>query len=243
MVAILSGGCMIHATQGLLGHALAKWTYDPTTPFKFMFLIEAGTSPQEYARNIIIEQMLATDCKALLMIDDDMVVSGTVLDLLATPEYDIVAPLQHMFMPPDPSKGRPFPEAYPCAFMFDKERKEGQQIRPVYPVSGCSASPVEAVGSGVMLIRREVLEDERMLIAPGMTPPAFFKNVYRDNGERIRGLDIDFCRRAHALGYKIKVNWSVSVGHYKRTDLNDVDLYAKGSWRVGYEQGLKSKES
>lgn len=243
MVATLSGGGMIHASHAILAHFLPIWSQSPNVPYEFSYKIEAGTSPQEYARNILCKDALESGADTLLMMDDDMIVSGTILDLLATPGYDIAAPLQYMFMPPNPERGRHFPECLPCAFEFDKEAPEGQQIRPVYPTSPEGSSVVEAVGSGVMAIKRRVLEDPRMLLTEGLEPPALWKNIYRDNGERIRGLDIDFCRRAHALGYRIMVNWGVQVGHYKRTNLNDIDAFAKGSFMLGIQKGIKDGKS
>lgn len=239
MIAPISGSGMLHSTHALLAYHLPLWSANPNIPFEFIYRAEIGTSPQEYARNIVCGDAVKAECDVLVMIDDDMIVSGTVLDLLTTPHYDIAGPLQYMFMPPDPAKGRDFPECYPCAFKFDHEQPEGRQIFPVYPTAPEGSSVVEAVGSGVIAIRRKVLEDPKMLLEVGMDPPALWKNVYLGNGERIRGLDIDFCRRAHGLGYSIMVNWSVQVGHYKRANLNDVDAFAKGSFLQGYHAGEK----
>lgn len=243
LVAILSGGVMNHVTQTWLAYNLPILTASPNCPYKFGLYIEAGTSPQEYARNRIIEAFLKSDCEILMMIDDDMTMRPGALDLLSTPEpWDIVAPLQHMFHPVNPDKGKFKPECIPCAFNRDAKAEIGKQLLPVYPMEGDgNVSEVSAVGSGVMAIKRRVLEDPKMMVEEGMEPPAFFLNRYENNGRRIRGLDIDFCWRAGELGYAIRINWGVEVGHYKRVDLWDVDYYAKASFMDGLKAGLRER--
>lgn len=239
LVGVVAGSHAAHASLLWLAYYLYPWSLNPKMRYEFLFWPEIGTSPQELARNNLCQRCLDSDAEVLLMIDDDMIVDGTVLDLLTTPDYDIVAPLQYMYLPENHEKKRAVPSTVPCAFNFDRDAPEGQQIRPVLPTPGQMITDVEAVGSGCMAIKRKVLEDPRMQIEPGLDPPAFFQNQYLANGIRIRGLDIDFCKRATELGYRIRTNWTVQVGHYKKCNLNGVDLYAKMSWHEGYEKGKR----
>jgi len=240
MIGMLTGGFMIHASQVILAHQLPIWSASPNCPYSFTLWIEAGTSPQEFARNKIIKEFLDSECDILMMVDDDMILTGKAIELLETPgDWHIVGPLQYMFQPANPERGRMKPEAYPCAFNRDKSAPIGSQTLPCWPVMGeGTVSEVAAVGSGVMAIKREVLLDRRLMVKKNMDPPAFFKNRYDRNGKRLRGLDIDFCWRAGDLGYKVMVNWAVEVGHYKRVNLNDIDFFAKGSFMDGMKAQL-----
>jgi len=224
---------MIHASQAMLAYHLPYWTGQDEVPFAFMLWIEAGSSPQPYKRNRIIQRFLDSDCDILMMIDDDMIVDKRIIGLLNTPDYDVVGPLQYTMKGIDPDKGRTVPECFPCAFNAGDE--DGQML-PVWPKQG-DVAKVDIVGSGVIAIRRCVLEDSRMLHEADLDPPAFFRDIYLANGRRTRGLDVDFCRRATELGYRVRVNWGIEVGHFKRVNLNDIDLYAKSQFMMGLRVG------
>lgn len=200
--------------------------------FVFDFIIEAGVNPQALCRNRIIEIGLGRGADVVMMIDDDMVITETTMLCLDTPDWDIVAPLQMMFRRKNPEKNQDHTAVYPCAFDFPNDR-----MTVCYPKKNETVVSVEAVGSGVMAVKRALLEDPRMLIEPGLSPPALFQDKYKANGERTRGLDIDFCRRAHALGYRVKCNFGAVVGHYKRVDLNLIEEYAKRHYLEGWEAG------
>lgn len=239
MVGFLAGGMMVHVTQAWFSYQLPLLNADQDCPFAFMPWYEAATKPCERARNQICGAFLESECQILMMVDDDMVIGDNLIDLLATAEdWDIIAPLQHMFIPADKRAGREVAECLPCAFGRDADAPIGKQMLRVKP-NGRPVDDVSAVGSGVIAIRRRVLEDPRMQVEPGYDPPAFFRNLLLPNGVRERGLDIDFCWRATELGYGVKVNWNVPVGHYKRVDLFDVDMYAQVSFMRGFAKGAE----
>ena len=68
---------------------------------------------------------------------------------------------------------------------------------------------VDAVGSGVMLIARRVLEKVKIP----------FERKWNDEGVPIKGLDFYFCDKAKALGFKIFVHWEYLCSHFKKVDL------------------------
>lgn len=237
MVSVLCSSQMIHWTIGNFLHNIPYLTADPSSRFVFVPFQCPGTKPQEFARNTIIEHFLKTDCDTLVMVDHDMIIHDpTILGLLDTPEYDIAGPLQLMYM----QSMKDGPSIQPCAFMYDDKEPRGKRLHVVTPVSGEPVTRVDAVGSGVIAIKRRVLEDPKMLNAEGMSPPAFFRNRYAENGERWRGLDIDFCVRARDLGYRIKVNWQATCGHLKTEDLYGLEIYAKNQFVMGLERGKQN---
>lgn len=241
-IAVLADGMTQHATHSLLAYHLPFISMDPNTPYTFAYWVEAARSPQDYKRNKIIEQFLDTECDVLMMIDHDMIIDMSVLDLLATKNYDIAGPLQYSMKGADPEKGHDIPRCMPCAFVRDTEN--GGAMKPVWPKQGMQAE-VDIVGSGVVAIKRRVLEDPKMQHEPDLSPPAIFRNIFEPNGRRSTGLDVGFCLRAKDLGYSVKVNWSVEVGHFHRVNLNEIDLISKHHFALGAgvigEQAHESK--
>jgi hypothetical protein len=68
---------------------------------------------------------------------------------------------------------------------------------------------VDAIGSGVMMIARRVLE----------AIPHPFRNDYDPEGIKTRGLDSNFCRRAKKLGYSVWVDTNNKSSHWTTMDL------------------------
>lgn len=213
---------------------------DPSTKYEFHLHADGGQRPQDLCRNRITGAFLKSNCDVLLMIDDDMIQKGwRTMRLLDTPDYDICAPIQLMFHPINVEAGRDKAAIYPCAFTQSEEQAKANQMSPVYPTGELECTEVDAVGSGCIAIRRHVLENEKMLLAPGYDPPAMWASQYEPNWVRYQGLDINFCLRAKALGYTIKVNWNAEIGHNKDVDLNEVEAYAKSQFTQGYEEGRR----
>ncbi len=235
-IAVLAGSNTVNVSLAQMAWQLPFISGNEDYPFRFGFQCYGGIRPQEYARNIICGDFLANDFDALMVIDEDMIFEGwNTLRVLETPDYDIAGVLQLMWDPGDPTKDQ-LPAIHPCAGV--KHPELPYKMIPVYP-NGQKVLPVDFVGSGCMVIKRRVLEDKGMLLAPGMDPPAFWRNVNEANGNRQRGMDVDFCYRAKDLGYRVRANFAASAGHHKRTDLNRVETYAKASFVQGFELGKK----
>lgn len=126
--------------------------------------------PHDHCRNIIVNEFLKTDCEWLLMVDSDVVPPMNVLDMI--------------------DNNVPVCSAYVCTFSngelvpvgmtktengychnFDKTEK--------------GLNKVDAVGTGCILIRRDVFDK--------LGKP-YFKFVYED-GLLINGEDFDFSER------------------------------------------------
>ncbi len=236
LIDVLAGNNFVNTSIAELANHVPYLNEEPTIPFRFAFHVESGVRGQELARNRICKRFLDSKADILLMVDNDMVLyQWRTLSMLQTPDWDIVAPLQLMFDGGiDEKTGELSPHAKPCAFMYDKE---AGGHRNVYPAPGVDVQEVDAVGGGVIAIQRHVLEDERMVLAPRLDPPAYFRTCVEANYVRKRGNDIDFCFRARECGYKVKINWSCPSGHLKTNDLYLVEMYAKQQFALGYETG------
>ena len=68
---------------------------------------------------------------------------------------------------------------------------------------------VDVVGSGCMIIKREVLEKVK---AP-------FERQWDDDGLAIKGLDFYFCEKAKKDGFKVWIHSDFIGSHYKTVDL------------------------
>jgi hypothetical protein len=238
LIVVLCGNHNAHASLLQLASECDRFSALDSHRFTLHFQ-PITSSPQELARNtacgIALEKLKRPD-DTLVMIDNDMIQQGwNSLRILDTPDYDIAGGLQYMWLPRDVEKKRE-PEARPCAFLRRPEGEIGQTC--VYPEKNEKSAVVDRVGSGFMAVKRRVLADERMLLAPGFDPPAIWRNVYAPNFVRTKGLDMDFCDRAKGLGYRVVVNWQAEIGHNKTVNVNEIDLYAKRQWISGYEIGV-----
>jgi hypothetical protein len=239
LIVVLCGNHMAHASLVQLANECDRFSALGTHRFT-LDLVPITASPQELARNTacgMALERLKRPTDTLLLMDNDMIQHGwRTLRLLDTPDYDIAGGLQYMWLPRDHELNRP-PEARPCVFMRKPDGEKGQTC--VYPVHGEAAREVDRVGSGFMAIKRRVLADERMHLAPGFDPPALWRNVFQPNYVRTKGLDMDFCDRAKALGYRIVANWTAEIGHNKTANVNEIDEYAKAQFIDGFERGVR----
>ena len=130
--------------------------------------------PHDYCRNLIVEEFLKSDCEWLLMIDSDVV-----------PQCDVLSMVKNDV---------PVCSAFVCTNL-------GGEIIPVGMVknkdgyhhnfrhSAPDLHRVDAVGTGCILIKREVLST--------MKKP-YFKFIYKD-GMLENGEDFDFCERVEGV--------------------------------------------
>lgn len=155
------------------------------------------------ARNEIVETMLRkTDATHLLFLDSDM-------------RFPWQLPLQLLYhakpiIGVNYSTRAGMPR--PTALLDETVEEEGPRrylYPPVDPAEAGEPVEVEAVGMGVCLIERQVLE------AVGYP---WFEAVYDPVNRRRRGEDVDFCRKAKAKGFGTWVDplASEAVGHVGR---------------------------
>jgi hypothetical protein len=169
---------------------------------RYKMKIEYPTDkPISNNRNKIVQRFLAMkDYDYLLMIDDDVVPTPNILDLLDF-DKDIITPV--MFT-------RHNKNVYPLVM----DRTKDGKYRNRKPIDIKGLMEVDATGTGCMFIKREVLEH------PALKHP--FKNHYDADGIKTTGLDFNFCTRAKKVGFKVWVHGDYVAGHYTLVDLKDV---------------------
>ena len=195
--------------------------------WSFEIALLPEVQPVHYARNMLVGAMLEGEHEWLWFLDDDITPSPSTVAVLGV-EGDVItgrAPIV-----------RPGEDGEPIVVHAAFDRREGETFG--YAPMSDGPSPIVAAGAGCLLIRRTVLEDERMRLGgayvsafgdprdlrdePGAAP-AVFRMPTKPNGEPLIGEDMDFVYRAHLLGYRCMFQPRALLGHQKRVDLSGVE--------------------
>lgn len=155
----------------------------------------------DFNRNKIVGMFLKTDCKYLLMIDDDNPCLKNPLDLIELKKDIIIYPT---FMAKT-MDGKPI-------INYNVFNKQGKKWKSQVMTPGKPLMEYDAGGTGCILIKRKVLES---LEAP-------FKSKMNKDGTRDVGSDLWFCERARRKGFKIWAHWDYSCMHFKDYDLLNI---------------------
>jgi len=150
------------------------------------------------ARNIIVEKTLEEpDYTHLLFIDDDMIFPPETLDNLLAHNKEIVG-VQAF-------KRREMYE--PCVYA-----KRGDKY---YPVLVNRFTEVDAIGTGILLIKTEVFKKVKY---------PFFETLY-DKNKTHWSVDFMFCKKAKKAGFKIYCEPNINIGH-----IGDAPVRGKGDF-------------
>ena len=131
------------------------------------------------------------------MIDSDVVPHRSPLDLIEL-DKDIIA--------------------YPCPQWNERDLywvvmdKDGGGYKPIPPERRHGLQRVDAIGTGCIMIKRNVLEQVR---AP-------FSNKQAEDGTLDLGEDFYFCQKAAAAGFEVWCDWRAPCSHFKTLNLIDV---------------------
>jgi hypothetical protein len=146
--------------------------------------------PHAGACNRLVEQFLAGTCDSLLFMDDDHIFTPDTLERLRrSPDCDIVYPLvccrRGQFQP----------------FVMCDVKGEANRVSTVLDAAGMM--PVDYVGLGFTLIKRDIIEG--VVKMHGTHDVFCFDPAYGEDG--------NFCRDARMVGARIAVNADILVGH------------------------------
>lgn len=183
-------------TRGHVWHETAK-ALEPHNPQYVREKISAAN-----VRNKIVRDFLKTDADALVMCDDDVIPAPGFLDQMIQAPYDIAGAAVPVAKMP----------AHPVFINAFDVHDDGRIMTTELPETGHKA--VDAVGTGLILIRRKVLEDK------AMTRP--FDQMIDQDGCILVGQDLEFCRRARERGYTIGVLMDTLCDHYISLHANAV---------------------
>lgn len=219
LIAIPSRNSLVHIPVATFASEAIKQNSHRNCPYWFSVAMLEAVEPTEYARNILVSVALDHKHKvdAIWFVDEDM--KPTFPDSFAMLDIDSditagVAPILSKDI------GKP---SFTWNLYREIQKGEGEKDTSFFPVglNGGKPMEVDGVGTACMIIKRHVLEDKRLWLqeerVDNIVP--MFRWPRAITGATLGTDDLDFCRRARALGYKITVSPSVRWGHLKEVDL------------------------
>jgi hypothetical protein len=135
-------------------------------------------------RQQLVHEALETDCTHIMWIDADMQFPVDTLNILLSANKDIIAGNYSTRVPPYR------PVAFKSKNNLDDRVFAGKGIEPVW-----------AVGSGLMLVKREVYDN---------IPLPHYKIEYSESYTSLVGEDVYFCNRAGENGYEVNISHELS---------------------------------
>lgn len=154
--------------------------------------------PTSNNRNMIVKRMLDGNYDFLIMLDGNDTVPMFDLMEMVDLNLDVV--------------GAAYPQWKENDIFWVACDKTDDGYKPIPPDRRKGILEVDAVGTGCICIKREVLEDV----------PAPFERKWSPEGIQLLGQDFYFCEKAKAEGYKVWVDWTRVCDHIKEVSLVSV---------------------
>lgn len=196
-IAILNQGTIRPELANLLIHI----THDPRYQIKIIYPSER---PITNNRNKIVRDFIYGDWDYLLMIDSDVVSHRSPLDLIEL-DKDVV--------------GYPCPQWNEGNIYWLAMDQDDDGYKSIQPERRHGLQRVDAIGTGCILIKRQVLEHVH---AP-------FSDRLGEDGTLDLGEDFYFCQKAIEAGFEVWCDWRAPCSHFKELDLiNVLELVTNG---------------
>lgn len=204
---------------------------DPNHPRTYEVMYVPGLRPVAFSRNVAITNFLNHEfADKLWFIDDDLVPTDTSTKIFDS-KADIVSGLYWLLLM---KEGKPTLSTA----VYTKVSGGFEQVNPKNLLIGQTIVPIDAAGTGTLLISRKVAEDMRMMntkeyiSAEGQITTLsdnealpIFRTQFKANGSEERSEDIDFVWRAKQLGYSCECVIDARFFHKKEVLVD---------WLVGY---------
>lgn len=185
--------------QGSIRPEIATLMADLPNQNKYNLIIDyPANKPISHNRNKIVKRFLETDMDYLLMMDGDCVPPPEILEL-ADYDKDIIGAVCYGYL-----------KKMIIPFVMKKNAEGTFNVLETCEESG--VVECDAIGTGVIMIKREVLEN---LQYP-------FRNEYDPDGIKTKGLDFNFCSRAKKIGYKVFAQTDFTCSHWTVQDLKTI---------------------
>jgi hypothetical protein len=159
----------------------------------------------DHARNLLVRDALVNGFEHIFFVDDDMSLEPDTLTKLYEANKDIIGGL---------CVSRHTQE--PCA--FEAKEFENGKVKLYKPIKKIQedVQEVDAIGTGCVLIKRQVLE--KMFEKHKQFMFEFLKETNPLTGVvNYKGEDVVFCERAKELGFKVWLHSDVRPGHEAKT--------------------------
>ena len=208
----------------------------PGGQWVYSFRIVNDYFPTEYARNVLCRHFLESDAQYMWFIDSDTMPDENSFKLFDV-DADIVAGVYPIGRQ---ERGNRVLAVDWGMYQKSPEHENGWLALPLEAYQKGEVIDVDAVATGCMVIKRKVIEHfAKTAEKDADGTPAIFFWPKVCTGKSICSDDFDFCKRAKAAGFEIKVHTSVRWGHLKFKDLRDVYQQLKTAWMAGYEESAE----
>lgn len=186
--------------QGWIRPEHINWILEATR-FKVPFELRYhDKKPASHNRNLAVQDFLKTDCTHFLSIDHDVIPTKNPFHLVKE-DKDIIGLPARVFQ-----KGM-----FNWVVYNHDDNNEGF-YNPVDIRGKEGLIEADVVGSGCILIKREVLENIK---AP-------FSRKWNEDGTTKYGLDFYFCIKAKEQGYKAYCAVDYKCEHFKEMGINQI---------------------
>lgn len=162
--------------------------YNKHPHFKLKWSIIMGSRQIHFARNALVSAAAKQGADYVAFIDADMTFPEDTLHRLYYNSKDICGVLY---------KGRLKPHPY-NVFFWNGDKTGMEQVRRTWNPPDVKLMEVDAVGTGIMLIKKKVFSE--------LKQPYFFYEADRSE-------DIMFCQACREKGIRIFVDTTVKCGH------------------------------
>ena len=179
---------------------LMQWMQSKTKDYEFKIFFPTHR-PIPANRHQIVKDFLAGDWDYLVMLDDDTMCIRNLFDLL-----DLDLPVVGGVYPGRNEEGLMF-HVYE---MTDKKETTFRQYPPEFREG---LKKVDAVATGMIVIKREVLEKMR---EEGLQP---FEEIFHEDGTFYYSDDMGFCMKCRDLGIDVWAHFDYLGSHWKEVDL------------------------
>jgi hypothetical protein len=147
------------------------------------------------SRNIMVNEILKTDCTHVLFLDDDHVIGKNDIINAVYSDIDVLGGLYF---------DRQYPH-YPNVF---KKDDEGYMCR-WYGGVNCGLQEVDAIGTGFVLVKKSVFEKMEFPWFKWHEQVEGLKVTEKD----VIGCDVVFSVKAHNLGFKVVCDTNMVIDH------------------------------
>ncbi len=189
----------------------------------------------DYARNVIAEEFLESDCDVLWYLDSDICPPKHILDLVVChfDQWEAAGGIYPIWMvPPGYTSPAVLLTAY-NGIVKNGNATTGIRVDDV-PKSGQAF--VDALATGCLFLKRSVFEK--------LEKPYFeFKYDSKDR-KMIEGEDLGFALKLNNLGIRFFTDYSMVCKHYKRVCLLDVNNFATDASNgkvLAYDKAIRAQ--
>jgi hypothetical protein len=195
-LAILNEGTIRVELSKLINYWQMKNDYDITIAYP-------NDKPIEANRNRLVSTFMKTNCDWLVQIDDDVVPPPNYLDLILY-NKDVISGVCYAYR-----------QDAIVPLVLERNEEDGLwKNMDVNPTEGLIE--VDSTGTGAMIIHRRVFENPEMLKHP-------FMSIWNEDGTRKKGLDLMFCEKAKANGFKVWMHLQYKCSHIVEVDLMEIE--------------------